>query len=502
MENERIIIIGAGLAGLSATLECARAGVKSVLVSLYPSERAQSVMAEGGINAALDTKGEGDSPLEHFEDTMRAGRFLADEEAVRGMTTAAPGIVKELFELGVCFNTDPNGVPDLRSFGGQKKKRTAFAGSESGKQIMTALTDAVRRFEAEGIVKRFYHHEFVTLAFDDKDRRCCRGALIRDTYTGELLRLAGGAVIMATGGLHGFFNDTTGSVANTGAAAAEVYRLGVTFANLEFIQYHPTTVESSGKRMLISEAARGEGGRLFADMNGERYYFMEDKYPELGNLMPRDITAREIYYMRRKYPVYLDMTHLPDEVMSNKLGGLVEDCMIFLNKDIRREPIEVAPGIHYFMGGISTDASHKTNFDGLYAAGECCCLYHGANRLGGNSLLGAVYGGKTAARGAVKELERISGVPDADSLTFEIPEPENEGEIQIIKNALTECMGVVRSREGLERGLEALAGLHTQRAHLARAIVRSALERKESRGAHYREDYTEERDEYRRVHIS
>ena len=181
---------------------------------------------------------------------------------------------------------------DLRNFGGQKKKRTAFAQSDTGKQIMTAMIDAVRRKEASGMVERFSHHSFLTL------RLCgniCCGCVIRDEYSQETVELPGDAVIVATGGMHGLFGNTTGSLSNTGEVTAELFRLGVPLANSEMIQYHPTTVKCGGKRMLISEAARGEGGRLFAMKDGKQWYFMEEKYPELGNLMPRDITAREIW---------------------------------------------------------------------------------------------------------------------------------------------------------------------------------------------------------------
>lgn len=172
--------------------------------------------------------------------------------------------------------------------------------------------------------------------------------------------------------MHGLFGDTTGSLFNTGTVTAELFRLGVPMANLEMIQYHPTTVPIGGKRMLISEAARGEGGRLFAMRDGKPWYFMEEKYPELGNLMPRDITAREIWTVRQQSEVFLDMTGLAPDVYEKKLSGLAEDCRVYLGEDIRKEPISVSPGIHYFMGGIRVDAQHRTGVQNLYAAGECC----------------------------------------------------------------------------------------------------------------------------------
>jgi succinate dehydrogenase / fumarate reductase flavoprotein subunit len=349
-----LVIVGAGLAGLSAALTAVKNGWTVKLVSSLASERAQSVMAEGGINAALNTKGEEDSPEQHYADTLTAACGLADPNAVWGMTQAAPELVHSLHRLGVQFNVTDDDELDLRNFGGQKKKRTAFAQSDTGKQLMTALIDAVRREESAGTVERFPHHKFRTLLFSGN---ICGGCTVQDTYTGELLRFVCDAVLIATGGPHGLFGDTTGSLANTGEVTAELFRLGVPMANLEMIQYHPTTVEQGGKRMLLSEAARGEGGRLLALRNGKPWYFMEEKYPELGNLMPRDITAREVWTVSRDYEVFLDMTELPKEVMEHKLAGLVDDCQTYLHKDIRKEPIPILPGIHYFMGGIQPFSS-------------------------------------------------------------------------------------------------------------------------------------------------
>lgn len=331
-----LVIVGAGLAGLSAALTAVKNGWTVKLVSSLASERAQSVMAEGGINAALNTKGEEDSPEQHYTDTLTAACGLADPNAVWGMTQAASELVRSLHHLGVQFNVTDDDELDLRNFGGQKKKRTAFAQSDTGKQLMTALIDAVRREESAGTVERFPHHKFRTLLLSGN---ICGGCTVQDTYTGELLRFVCDAVLIATGGLHGLFGDTTGSLANTGEVTAELFRLGVPMANLEMIQYHPTTVELGEKRMLLSEAARGEGGRLFALRNGKPWYFMEEKYPELGNLMPRDITAREVWTVSRDYEVFLDMTELPKEVMEHKLAGLVDDCQTYLHKDIRKEPM-------------------------------------------------------------------------------------------------------------------------------------------------------------------
>ena len=488
MMNKHLIVIGAGLAGLSAALQAVEEDFHVTLISAMPSERAQSVMAEGGINAALDSQ---DSVMEHYADTMKAGCDLADPNAVLRMTQAAPELVRSLSRMGAQFNTRGRGEPDLRYFGGQKKKRTAFAKSDTGKQIMTALIDAARRDEARGMIKRFNHHVFETLLLKDG---VCHGCVIRDSYSGERLTLFGDGLIVATGGIHGLFGNTTGSLVNTGEVSAALFGLGVPMANLEMIQYHPTTVEIGGKKMLISEAARGEGGRLFTIRDHKRWYFMEEKYPELGNLMPRDITAREIWHISQESPVYLDMTDIPKDVIERKLAGLITDCLTYLRQDIRVEPILVSPGIHYFMGGIDVDARHRTAVKYLYAAGECCAQYHGANRLGGNSLLGAIYGGNVAARTACAEA-RAADVPFASARESAGFSPDEAGlietphEMEEIHAILRGALGVVRDEKRMADGLDQLAPFGGPRALLGRAAIMSAMARQESRGAHYREDY-------------
>lgn len=483
-----IVIVGAGLAGLSAALAAAENGIKAKLVSELPSERAQSVMAEGGINAALNTKGEGDSTEQHFADTIAAACGLAAPNAVRGLVEAAPDIVRRLLSLGVQFNMSGFDDIDLRNFGGQRKKRTAFAQSDTGKQIMAAMIDEVRKYEAKGLVERYSHHAFMTLLL--RDSVCC-GCAVRDCYTGELVPLDGGAVIVATGGMHGLFGNTTGSLLNTGAAAAELFRLGVPIANAEFIQYHPTTAEHGGKRFLISEAARGEGGRLFVMRGGKPWYFMEEKYPEFGNLMPRDIVSREVWEHGKSAQVFLDMREIPSEVMKKKLSGIIDDCIAYLRIDPQKEPLPISPGIHYFMGGIQVDGRHRTVFPGLYAAGECCCQYHGANRLGGNSLLGAIYGGAIAANSAMDEL--------SDSAKTTMPALPEACALQEALNKLNSVMqsslGIVRDRETLVAGLAELEGMPGNLPLLGRAVLMSAVRREESRGGHFRSDFPERDDD-------
>lgn len=487
--KKTLLIVGAGLAGLSAAWTAAEQGQQAILVSAQPSERAQSVMAEGGINAALDTKGEGDTPERHEADTLRAACGLADPQAVHGLTQAAPALVHWLDRIGVQFNRTESDEIDVRAFGGQKKKRTAFAQSDTGKQLVTAMVDAVRRWECKQRIVRLDHHTFETLLLDGN---ACGGCVVHDDYTGEKMPIQADAVIMACGGMHGLFGDTTGSLANTGEAVAELFRLGLPLANAEMIQYHPTTAKCGGRRLLISEAARGEGGRLYALRDGKPWYFMEERYPELGNLMPRDITAREIWRVRQQMPVYLDMTELDSTVFEQKLSGLRDDCLTYLGLDPKEQPIPVEPGIHYFMGGLQVDVQHRTRMRSVYAAGECCAQYHGANRLGGNSLLGAIYGGRVAAQTALAEADGST----CSCSVHPAGEKTSVQEQQILHKTLAQALGVVRTEEIMRQALQTVQFLSGNLALLGQAVLLSALERKESRGAQFRADYPETREQY------
>ena len=498
-----INIVGAGLAGLSAAFTLAEAGKKCRLISAQPSERAQSVLAEGGINAALDTMGEGDTPMLHFEETMKGGCYLADPNAVRALTENAPDIVRKLLKIGVPFNRNDDGSIMLRSFGGQKKKRTAFAKSSTGKIIMTALVDEVRKYEARGLVMRMPHHTFIRLIVNAGK---CEGVCIREDHTGKLSDLYGN-VIMCCGGLNGFFPEiTTGTVTNSGNAAAVLFAQGVRFANLEMIQYHPTTMGIYGKRCLISEAARGEGGRLFSEKDGVRRYFMEEKYPVLKNLMPRDVVSREMYSeLQSGAKTYLDMTEIPDAVWDKKMSDLREEIMHYFPLDPKKQPIPVEPAIHYFMGGIYVDKRHESSMRGLYAAGECACQYHGANRLGGNSMLGALFGGMTAAKTAEndgnRDVREFRGMESYDC-TASPQFVKKSGEI------LAHGLGIVRCENDISdalkelHSLDCLCGIDLARRGLAVAMLMSALKRSESRGAHYRSDFPETNDEYRKTTVS
>lgn len=497
----RVNIIGAGLAGLSAAIHLAKLGRPSSLISGMPSERAQSVLAEGGINAALDTMGEHDSPAEHFADTMRGGADLADPNAVAGLTGHAPDLVRWLFSLGAPFQME-NETLILRNFGGQKKKRTAYAKSSTGKILMTALIDEARRYEADGLIHRYSHHWMEELKAEDGH---CTGVILRDAFTDRLLDCSG-PVILCSGGLNGFFPGlTTGTVSNTGNVTALAFAKGVELGNPEFIQYHPTTVGIPGKRMLISEAARGEGGRLFLLRDGRPWYFMEEKYSELGNLMPRDVVSREMFLAVRRPDcggqVFLDLTGLSAAVWEKKLSDLREEIVHYLSIDPAQIPVPVSPGIHFFMGGVLVDEAHRSSLPGLWAAGECACQYHGANRLGGNSMLGALYGGKVAAESVAASFD--SG---ADSEPKDLgPAPEtwiaartvSPSHTDALCAILREGLGIVRKAETLTNAVGQLDALlagsltpmERARTLLGKAMLVSALERRESRGAHCRWDF-------------
>ena len=515
---KHVLIIGSGLSGLSCALALAENGIRSTLVSPYPSERAQSVMAAGGINAAL---GKDDSPERHAEDTLKSGGSIAGKEAVSGLCSAAPEIVRWLDSLGVVFSRDEKGEVALRAFGGQSRNRTAYAGASTGKQIMTALIREARKYESNGRIIRLLGRQFHSALVENGK---CYGALLYNEKTLKMETVYADAVVIATGGQNQLFGKTTGSTQCDGYAAAKLYEQGARLKNLEFIQYHPTTVETPQKRMLISEAARGEGGRLYYQENGKRVYFMEDLYGERGNLMPRDIVSKCIYDVPSQ--VYLDIAFLGEKLIKNRLFEVAEVCRKYASVDVTTESIPVYPSVHFFMGGIDVDKNHKTTIDHLYAVGECASRYHGANRLGGNSLLSAIYSGKVAAK-AIGELSDTADVPDFAAYISEQEEIlkkyfETKSRFSAvyvrreIAKLMNDCLGITRIEEKLNEGIQSIdyyLSVSDKLTYdsdvspyvgysirpmllLARAILESALARKETRGAHIRNDYPERSEEY------
>lgn len=529
----KVLVIGSGIAGLTAAIRSAEFGSSVVIASPYVPERSQSVMAAGGINAALDDLDEGDTVELHVNDTLKAGAYLESEKSVRGLCEAAPGIIKWLDSIGVVFSRTSDGRVAQRAFGGQSKRRTAYAGTSTGKQIVTALTQKCREYEIKGLIEKRTGLHFHSALIDGGR---CYGAVFTDSVTEEVAVIYADAVIMATGGMNALFGKTTGSELCDGYAASMLMTEGVSLRNLEFIQFHPTALETADKRMVISEAARGEGGRLYYEEHGKRVYFMEEKYGEHGNLMPRDIVSRCIHNCPSQ--VYLDVTFLADKVIHDRLEEIRELCDRYAGIDICKESIPVTPAVHFLMGGIKVSDEHETSIKALYAAGECASKYHGANRLGGNSLLAAVYSGETSAESAVRRYGDGTKSPDFSgkikSLEDDLAAYRQSGEkryapadekrkgmsVNAVRRRLAEIMnkelGIVRNAEGLNRGIREIESLMAEeerfgfagdaplyekyRMHnmllLAKAALMCALSREESRGAHYRSDFPESKDEF------
>ena len=513
---KQVLIIGSGISGLTCATRCAKLGLRVELVSPYPSERSQSVMAAGGINAVTDRCEAGDSVASHIEDTLRGGGFLAGRDAVTGLCERAGEIINYIESIGTVFSVNAQGSPNYRALGGHTYKRTYYCGASTGKQIVTALVMEARRFEAAGLIHRRLRSCFHSALIEDG---VCHGALLFDKGSGVLEAVYADALVMATGGQNALFGKTTGSTQCDGYAVGRLFMQGTELKNLEFIQYHPTTLLTSQKCMLISEGSRGEGGRLFYDENGRRVYFMEDKYGSKGNLMTRDVVSREIDAAGR--PVFLDVSFLDRRIIDERLPEIRDVCARYAGIDIHTTPIPVQPAVHFFMGGLAVHLNHETNIRNLFAVGECASIYHGANRLGGNSLLTAIYSGNVAAE-AIAGRPGAGKHPDFGKMLREERgklerrrQTDSKFPVMYVRDMVAETMqkqlGIVRSEENLVDGLKdvdyyisiaerinydpnvmpyynySLPALLT----LARATLQCALSRRESRGAHYRCDYPE-----------
>ena len=543
MGKGKVIVVGGGLAGLMATIKVAESGTPVELFSLVPVKRSHSVCAQGGINGAVNTKGEGDSPWIHFDDTIYGGDFLANQPPVKAMCEAAPFIINLFDRMGVMFNRTPEGLLDFRRFGGTQHHRTAFAGATTGQQLLYALDEQVRRHEVDGLVTKYEGWEFLGAVIDDDG--VCRGVVVQNLKTMEIKSFTADAVIMATGGPGIIFGKSTNSVINTGSAASIVYQQGATYANGEMIQIHPTAIPGDDKLRLMSESARGEGGRIWTYKDGKPWYFLEEKYPAYGNLVPRDIATREIFdvCVRQKHGingenmVFLDLSHKDPHELDVKLGGIIEIYEKFMGDNPRKVPMKIFPAVHYSMGGLWVDYDQMTTIPGLFAAGECDYSQHGANRLGANSLLSAVYGGMVAGPNAVKYINGLEKSSDSVSSTvFDRHVKEQEEKWNSImslngtENAyvlhkelgewMTDNVTVVRYNDQLlktdEKIQELLERYQNINIHdtskwsnqgaaftrqlqnmlqLARVITIGAYNRNESRGAHYKPDFPKRNDE-------
>ncbi|MGV3466424.1 MAG: succinate dehydrogenase flavoprotein subunit [Heyndrickxia sp.] len=543
MSKGKIIVVGGGLAGLMSTIKIAEAGKNVDLFSVVPVKRSHSVCAQGGINGAVNTKGEGDSPWIHFDDTVYGGDFLANQPPVKAMCDAAPGIIHLFDRMGVMFNRTPEGLLDFRRFGGTQHHRTAFAGATTGQQLLYALDEQVRRHEVAGLVNKFEGWEFLGIIQDDAG--VCRGIVAQNLTSMEIKAFEADAVIMASGGPGIIFGKSTNSVINTGSAASIVYQQGATYANGEFIQIHPTAIPGDDKLRLMSESARGEGGRIWTYKDGKPWYFLEEKYPAYGNLVPRDIATREIFHVcvdqklgiNGENMVYLDLSHKDPHELDVKLGGIIEIYEKFVGEDPHKVPMKIFPAVHYSMGGLWVDYKQHTSIEGLFACGECDFSQHGANRLGANSLLSAIYGGMVAGPEAVNYIEGLETSTDGlSSSIFDRAVKDQEEKWNNIlslngtENAyvlhkelgewMTENVTVVRYNDKLKKTddkiLELMerykninvndtakwsnqAAAFTRQLQnmlqLARVITIGALNRNESRGAHYKPDFPKRDDE-------
>ena len=551
MPNPKIIVVGGGLAGLSATIKIAEMGGHIDLFSIVPVKRSHSVCAQGGINAAKNLKGEGDSTWQHFDDTVYGGDFLANQPPVKAMCEAAPAIIDLLDRMGVPFNRTPEGLLDFRRFGGTLHHRTAFAGATTGQQLLYALDEQVRRHEAEDKVTKFEGWEFLSAVLDSN--RICRGICAMDLRTMEVRTFPADAVIIATGGIGAIFGKSTNSVVCTGTAQSALYQQGCYYANGEFIQVHPTSIPGEDKLRLMSESARGEGGRVWVPKTlgdkrdpvsipeKDRWYFLEEWYPKYGNLVPRDVATRAIFKVVYEHNlgidgkpmVYLDLTHIDRETLDRKLEGILEIYEKFVGDDPRETPMKIFPGMHYTMGGLWVDFNQATNIPGIFACGECEYQYHGANRLGANSLVSCIFGGFTAGPNAVR-YARSQQIADSNGHFDSERKRQDEINAGLMKSdgnenpfrlwrelgeLMTKDCTVIRYNKNLvqtdaklvellerfrrinlsDRSLWANTSFAFTRQlynmlQLSRVIAQGARMRDESRGAHYKPDFPERDD--------
>ncbi len=550
--SPRIIVVGGGLAGLAAVIKIAEAGGKVDLFSIVPVKRSHSVCAQGGINAAKNLKGEGDSTWSHFDDTIYGGDFLANQTPVKNMCEQGPAIIDLLDRMGVPFNRTPEGLLDFRRFGGTLYHRTAFAGATTGQQLLYALDEQVRRYESEGKVTKYEGWEFLSAVLDDG--KVCRGICAMNLRTMEVRTFPADAIILATGGIGAIFGKSTNSVVCTGSAQSAVYQQGAYYANGEFIQVHPTSIPGEDKLRLMSESARGEGGRVWVPRKAgdsrdwksipaaERFYFLEEWYPKYGNLVPRDVATRAIHKVVYELGlgidgqpmVYLDLTHIDRETLNRKLEGILEIYEKFVGDDPREVPMKIFPGMHYTMGGLWVDFNQMTNLPGVFAAGEAEYNYHGANRLGANSLLSCIYGGFVAGP---KALDYAKALPAAQGDGGHSSEKKRQEELNAallksdgsenpfklwreLGDTMTKNVTVIRYNKGCKEAdvkiyelLERYNNINlsdksawantsfafTRQLYnmlqLGRVVAQGAALRDESRGAHYKPDFPERNDE-------
>jgi succinate dehydrogenase / fumarate reductase flavoprotein subunit len=562
---KEVIVVGGGLAGLSAAMRLAENGCHVKIFSVTKVKRSHSVCAQGGINAAMNLKGEDDSPIIHAYDTIKGGDFLADQPPVLEMCLAAPGIIRMMDRFGCPFNRTAEGSLDFRRFGGTLYNRTAFCGASTGQQLLYALDEQVRRFETLGQVEKFENHEFMRLVIDNEGQ--ARGIVFMNLINMKLDVMKADAVIFGTGGPGLIFKKSTNSTFCTGAANGRLYMQGMYYANGEFIQVHPTAIPGEDKLRLISESLRGEGGRLWVwgdaskaitdpegktircGKTGEPWYFLEEMYPGYGNLVARDVASREVLRVCELglgidggMQVYLDMTHLPEKTL-HKVESVLEIYRKFTGEDPKKVPMKIFPAVHYSMGGAWVDwpaaddpdrmarFRQMTNIPGCFVVGESEYQYHGANRLGANSLVACIFAGLVAGNEVPRYLDTLKasyntlpGKIYSDAMAYEEAlkhslltrdGPENIHRLHDeMADLMVRNMTVKRTNSDLEKTVQKLKELRERYQHislddrgnlmnqtyifanqfgpmleLALAMTTSALKRDESRGAHFKPEF-------------
>ncbi|MDW8433667.1 MAG: FAD-dependent oxidoreductase [Aquificaceae bacterium] len=534
MRHYDVVVVGAGGAGLRTAIECARdPSVRVAVVSkVYPT-RSHTGAAQGGLNAALCNESPQDSPEVHAFDTIKGSDFLADQDAVYFMCKHAPDVVHELDRWGVPFSRMEDGRIAQRPFGGASFPRTVYSADRTGHVLLHTLFE--QALSKENID---FFNEFFLLDLLHNGQRV-KGVVLYDIKNGEVVNLTTKAVVLATGGFARiYWQRSTNAVGNTGDGAAVAMLNGLPLKDMEFIQFHPTGLAKTG--ILLSEACRGEGGYLINKL-GER--FMQRYAPEKMELAPRDMVSRAIEHEIREGRgfgegtsayVLLDLRHLGEEKIKERLPQVRQLAIDFEGVDPVHYPVPIRPSAHYCMGGIHIEnhMTSSTPMEGLYAVGECACVsVHGANRLGGNSLIELLVFGKfcgISAREYVKQVDYLELTPAEERKGFEFIENlmkrEGKEKLADVRRRMGEItwekVGIFRDEDSLKSAYEELSELIQiwedvpvvdkskvfntnfvevielrNMLHLARAVAYCAMHRKESRGGHYREDYPERDDE-------
>ena len=529
MYDHDVLIVGAGLAGMRAALAATDLGVDVAVVSKVHPVRSHSNAAQGGINAALTDRG--DDWRDHAYDTIKGSDFLGDQDAIELMCREAGEEVISMEHMGAIFNRDEEGKLGTRSFGGQRQARTFFVADFTGQALLHVLYEQIIK---SGV--RIYEEWFVLSLIIDEGR--CGGAILMEIRTGKIEVVRAKAVILAAGGLGRVFEPSTNALICTGDGMGLAYRAGAPLMDMEMVQYHPTTLKGSG--VLISEGARGEGAYL---LNSEGDRFMLKYAPEFKELASRDVVSRceqtEINEGRGiDGCVLLDLRHLGEQVINERLSQIRELAMDFANVDMAKEPVPVQPGMHYQMGGVKADVDGLTNLPGLYAAGEVACVsVHGGNRLGANSLLDTLVFGRRSGLHAAESVRSIKHVNVNDSASdsdrkiiqdlLENTPGESFGQLRSdLGSSMNQHLAVYRNEEGMQQALKNITDVKERfndvyvadktktfntnlmftlemgfMIECAESIALSAIERTESRGAHTREDMPERDDENWLKHI-